>query len=101
MSIPTLVECHYVIHGFQMTIGRQTLETFLTAAGIEIVPVDASMIQHAVDARYFYGRGSGHKAKLNFGDCFSYALAKARNLPLLYKGDDFIHTDIRSALAEA
>ncbi|MDP3899007.1 MAG: type II toxin-antitoxin system VapC family toxin, partial [Mesorhizobium sp.] len=41
---------------------------------------------------------SGHRARLNMGDCFSYALAKSRNLPLLFKGDDFIHTDIEPAL---
>lgn len=44
------------------------------------------------------GRGSKHPAKLNFGDCFAYALARTRNLPLLFKGDDFIHTDIEPAL---
>lgn len=45
-----------------------------------------------------YGRGSGHPAKLNLGDCFSYALAKDLDLPLLYKGDDFAHTDVTPAL---
>jgi ribonuclease VapC len=44
-----------------------------------------------------YGKGSGHPAALNFGDVFSYALAKVRGLPLLYKGDDFARTDIESA----
>jgi uncharacterized protein with PIN domain len=44
------------------------------------------------------GRGSGHPARLNVGDCFAYALARVRNLPLLFKGDDFIHTDIQPAL---
>ncbi|TGP16848.1 type II toxin-antitoxin system VapC family toxin, partial [Mesorhizobium sp. M1D.F.Ca.ET.231.01.1.1] len=45
-----------------------------------------------------YGRGSHHRAALNMGDCFAYALAKTRNLPLLFKGDDFNHTDIQPAL---
>ena len=45
-----------------------------------------------------FGRGSGHPARLNFGDCFAYALAKATGEPLLFKGEDFGHTDIRSAL---
>jgi len=53
----------------------------------------------AADAAVRYGRGSGHKARLNFGDCLSYAIAKHLNVPLLYKGDDFSHTDIESALA--
>jgi ribonuclease VapC len=44
-----------------------------------------------------YGRGSGHAAKLNFGDCFSYALAKEADEPLLYKGNDFSHTDVEGA----
>ena len=45
-----------------------------------------------------YGRGSGHRAGLNMGDCFAYALAKTLRLPLLFKGDDFLHTDIDVAL---
>ncbi|MCB1382586.1 MAG: type II toxin-antitoxin system VapC family toxin [Notoacmeibacter sp.] len=101
MCAPTLVECHYVIHGFQAAIGRQTLDAFLAAAGIDVVATDTTMIHHAVEARYRYGKGTGHPARLNFGDCFSYALAKSRDLPLLYKGDDFVHTDVRSALGEA
>ena len=48
-----------------------------------------------------FGRGSGHPARLNFGDCFAYALAIESNQPLLYKGDDFRHTDVRSALGPA
>jgi ribonuclease VapC len=49
-----------------------------------------------------YGHGSGHRARLNFGDCFAYALAKSTGEPLLFKGDDFIHTDIEPArIAEA
>lgn len=54
-----------------------------------------------MDAAYaaflIYGQGSGHRAGLNFGDVFSYALAKVRNLPLLYKGNDFAETDLQSA----
>ena len=60
--------------------------------------------EHATIARARYrdfGKGSGHPAGLNFGDCFAYALAKAAGEPLLYKGDDFVHTDITSALDES
>jgi ribonuclease VapC len=53
----------------------------------------------AILAHIRFGRGSGHAADLNLGDCFAYALAKTRNLPLLFKGDDFIHTDIVPALS--
>jgi ribonuclease VapC len=49
------------------------------------------------DAHIRFGKGTGHPARLNFGDCFSYALARRLGTPLLYKGDDFIHTDIASA----
>ena len=65
---------------------------------IAVAPADARI---GADAFLRYGRGSGHPAKLNFGDCFAYALAKARNLPLLFKGDDFIHTDVEPALGPA
>jgi len=54
-----------------------------------------------LDARQAYrdfGKGSGHAANLNFGDCFSYALARDKREPLLFKGDDFVHTDIRAAV---
>jgi ribonuclease VapC len=71
-------------------------ETLLTAAKIEIVPFTVEQAQWARHARLTYGVGR-HQAKLNFGDCFAYALAKATGEPLLFKGDDFIHTDITSA----
>jgi ribonuclease VapC len=72
---------------------------FLDNNGIEITPVDEVQARVALDARIKYGRGFGHRAGLNYSDCFAYALAKTRNLPLLFKGDDFTHTDIVSALA--
>jgi ribonuclease VapC len=52
----------------------------------------------AIESRRRFGRGTGHRAALNMGDCFSYALAKSRNLPLLFKGNDFIPTDIEPAI---
>lgn len=66
------------------------------AIAIEAVSADQANIGRAAYRRY--GRGSGKAAKLNFGDCFSYALAKATGEPLLFKGDDFTHTDLVSAL---
>ena len=56
--------------------------------------VTAEQVQVARAAYRDFGRGSGHAAKLNFGDCFAYALAKCRDEPLLFKGDDFMHTDV-------
>lgn len=74
-----------------------TFDQFITALGIEIVPFTAEQASIARDAYRRYGRGSGHAAGLNLGDCFSYALARADQTPLAYTGDDFSHTDIESA----
>ena len=65
-----------------------------------IEPVTAEQAKIARQAYRDYGRGSGHRANLNFGDCFSYALARVKREPLLYKGDDFVHTDLRSAIQQ-
>lgn len=77
------------------------LKALLDTAAIDVVSVSPEDAEIAAGAFLRYGRGSGHPAQLNFGDCFAYALAKARNLPLLFKGDDFIHTDIEPALKRA
>ena len=66
------------------------------------MPLDERQAEIALAAMDRYGKGRGAEpAVLNYGDLFSYALAKARDLPLLYKGDDFARTDVRSALAAA
>ena len=64
-------------------------------ARIEIVAIDADLVEPLSSAYLLYGKGAAHPAKLNLGDCFSYALAKRLNVELLYKGDDFAHTDLR------
>jgi len=64
---------------------------------IRVMSIDSNVARIALEALKRYGRGSGHRAKLNMGDCFSYACAKAHNLPLLFKGNDFIHTDVKQA----
>jgi ribonuclease VapC len=74
-------------------------QAFLEDAAISLAPIDEAQARVALEARLFYGRGFGHPACLNYSDCFAYALAKVRNLPLLFVGDDFTHTDIVSALA--
>jgi ribonuclease VapC len=74
------------------------LHELIERAEIAVVPLDKSMVETAFDAFKRYGIGRGHKAQLNIMDCAAYALAKARNLPLLFKGADFAATDIRSAL---
>ena len=75
------------------------LRAFVRDADLEVAVIGATIAAFAADAAERYGRGTGHPAGLNFGDCLSYAVAKHLNAPLLYKGDDFVHTDIESALA--
>ena len=63
-----------------------------------MIAVDTTMAELAYDTFEIYGKGSGHPAQLNFGDTFSYALATIKNVPLLFKGDDFAQTDLQSAM---
>ncbi len=72
------------------------LNRFIPQLNILIVEFDAEMAHRAIEAGHRYGKGRGKKAQLNFGDCCSYATAKALNMPLLFKGNDFLHTDIDS-----
>jgi ribonuclease VapC len=76
----------------------EKINQLLAVYAAQLIPFDESMALGAVEAAATYGKGR-HKAALNFGDCCAYALAKSMSLPLLYKGEDFVHTDIRSALA--
>lgn len=96
MSAATLLETSIVLGAPWYPI----LDEALAIAAITIEPVDREQALLARDAYALYGRGNGSKARLNYGDCFSYALAKQRNQPLLFIGDDFTHTDLRSALAD-
>jgi ribonuclease VapC len=74
------------------------LDDLLENSKIMIEPVTAEQARIARQAYREFGKGSGHRAGLNFGDCFAYALARVKREPLLYKGDDFVHTDVRSAV---
>lgn len=76
-------------------IGRAEAENLIDSFGIEIVPIDGALAQDAAAAFARFGRRT--PAGLNLGDCVAYALAKTRNAPLLYKGDDFTRTDIVAA----
>ncbi|MDR2000779.1 MAG: type II toxin-antitoxin system VapC family toxin [Zoogloeaceae bacterium] len=73
---------------------EKRLQAFMEEAGITLVPLDAKTASLAVKAFADYGKGRGHPAQLNLADCFSYACAKALEIPLLYKGKDFSHTDL-------
>lgn len=98
MSAGTALECGIVVASKFGPLGPERLSRLIRFSEIDIVPFDEAQASIGIDARFRYGRGSGNSAKLNFGDCFAYALAKARNLPLLFKGDDFSHTDVVPAL---
>lgn len=74
------------------------LDGLLTELGVTVRPVDEAQMRVAMRARIAHGRGFGASAGLNFGDCFAYALAKVLDAPLLFVGDDFSRTDLRSAL---
>ncbi len=97
MSAGTALELFIVIAAQKGERGKEKLLAFLAASKIEIIPFDTEQLEIASDAFVKYGKGN-HKAKLNFGDCFAYALAKASGEPLLFKGNDFSLTDIQSAV---
>ena len=76
---------------------QEDVAKFLETIGAREVSVSGSLHRNAIEAARNYGRVVGHPARLNFGDCFSYACAKEYRLPLLFKGDDFSKTDIDAA----
>ena len=98
VSAATLVEAAMVIEGRFGEAGGAELDLWLHKIDAEIVAVTPEHADQARRAWRRYGK-SRHPAGLNFGDCFSYALARALDAPLLFKGDDFSHTDLRSALS--
>lgn len=98
MSTATFLETAIVIDSKRNPVLSTRLDDFRADADIEFVPVDEAQARIARQAYRDFGKGSGHPARLNFGDCFAYAAAKALDEPLLYKGTDFSHTDVTSAL---
>jgi ribonuclease VapC len=97
MSAATLLETEIVVDGFKVNMLGRTLHRVLDAVDMIIEPVTREQAERGHRAYTIFGKGSGHPARLNFGDCFSYALAKDLDEPLLFKGEDFIHTDVRIA----
>lgn len=97
LSAVTRVELSFVIEGRKREAGRADLERLLQVGGFDVVSVTPRHADIAIEAFRRYGKGR-HRAGLNIGDCFSYALAAAMDDVLLFKGDDFIHTDIHPAL---
>lgn len=98
MSTGSRLELSIVIRRLEDPVVERRVEDLLEALRITVEPF--TVAQGAVAQRAFadFGRGSGHPARLNFGDCFAYALARESGEPLLFKGDDFTHTDLTPAL---
>lgn len=94
MSAATAVEVNAVLSRRLRPEDQRRVERLLDVWEIELVHFDAEQAEIASRAYRDFGRGSGHPATLNLGDCFSYALAEVTGEPLLYVGDDFVHTDV-------
>jgi ribonuclease VapC len=99
ISAVNYVESAAVIDGSRDPIASRRFDDLLREAQVAVEPVTEAQARLARQAYRDFGKGSGHPAKLNFGDCFAYALAKARNESLLFKGDDFSQTDVADALS--
>ena len=97
VSAATYLEAAIIVDSNRDPVLSRRLDELIEQANVSIEPVTDAQARIARDAYRDFGRGSGHPARLNFGDCFAYALAKATGEPLLFKGSDFAHTDIASA----
>ncbi len=97
ISAANYLECAVVIDGMRDQALSEQLDVLLHDFGVVVAPVTEEHARIARQAYVKFGKGSGHPAQLNFGDCFSYALAKESETPLLFKGNDFSHTDLESA----
>jgi ribonuclease VapC len=98
LSAVTFVEAAAVIDGSRDPVASRRFDDLIAEARILVESVTEAQARVARDAYRDFGRGSGHPANLNFGDCFAYALARVTGEPLLFKGDDFSHTDVAPAL---
>lgn len=95
MSTATFLEAAIVVDSKSNPTASRRYDDLLRDMTITLVPVDETQVRIAREAYRDFGKGSGHPAQLNFGDCFAYALAKATGEPLLFKGNDFSHTDVQ------
>jgi ribonuclease VapC len=95
ISAANYFEAAIVVDGKRDPVVSSKLDVLLHRLNVEIAPVTPSQAKLARQAYRDFGKGSGHKAQLNFGDCFAYALAAESGQPLLYKGDDFAHAGMR------
>lgn len=97
ISSATVIEIRMVAYGRGGSDLVLELDDLIDSLGLKIIPLGIKEIEIAHAAFVTYGKGNGHPAQLNFGDLFSYALAKSRGVPLLFKGDDFALTDVEVA----
>jgi ribonuclease VapC len=97
VSAVNFTEAAVVIDGSRDPIASRRFDELVREAELQIEPVTESQARIAREAYRDFGKGSGHRASLNFGDCFAYALAKAKQEPMLCKGNDFKHTDLSIA----
>lgn len=98
IAAPTLVELYAVLDRRSSPEDRRRLDALLETLGIRVAPFSQEHARLAREAYRDFGRGSGHPASLDLGDCFAYALAAERRAPLLFVGDDFTHTGVRPAV---
>ena len=98
LAAPTYVECCLVLTKDRSEEAVKELDSLLDKISIEIIAFTPKMAQIAAKAFLKYGKGRGNPAQLNFGDCISYAVSKVEAMPLLFKGDDFVHTDVERVL---
>ncbi len=101
LSAPTHLELCMVALGDRQKDTIENIDRFLTEMSVVRISFTPEMADVAVMAFLKYGKGRGHPAQLNFGDCISYATSKVEAMPLLFKGDDFRLTDVECALPVA
>ena len=97
MSAANYLEAAIVVDANRNPLLSRRLDELIVRTEITAEPVTLEQANIARAAYRDFGKGSGHPAQLNFGDCFAYALAKSTREPLLFKGDDFSHTDVAIA----
>ena len=98
LSAANYLEAAIVVDANRNPVLSRRLDDLIAETGLAVEPVTRDQAEIARAAYRDFGRGSGHPAGLNFGDCFAYALAKTTGEPLLFKGEDFKKTDITSAI---
>jgi len=99
MSAATYLEAAIVVDANRDPVLSGRFDDLVAEAALRIEPVTEQQAQLARRAYRDFGKGSGHPADLNYGDCFAYALARTTGEPLLFKGNDFSQTDVQPALA--